>query len=106
MATRLGLKERSDELWAYNKATALTGGLLSLLDSQLPGIREDVAEMLKNMVMGWGGPAFWASLQTLVHHLNTVSSFPVPKVHLQFAICSLDLNIGVCGRQMQILQLS
>ena len=59
-------------MWAYNKATALTGGLLSLLDTDLPNVRENVTEALKAMTLDWGGPSFWSALKAILQYLDMV----------------------------------
>ena len=71
-AACFGLTERSDQLWAFNKATSATGGLAALLTSEFPGLREDAAAVLDALVLPWPSPNFWACLGRAVTQLNKV----------------------------------
>ena len=71
-AKLLGQAERSDELWAYVKATASTGGFLSLLDLDT-NTKACVVQMLTAMVVDWAGETFWEAMHLILNHLNKVS---------------------------------
>lgn len=65
-----GLSERSDQVWAYNKATVGTGGLAVLLllgDEELANCAETV---FCPLLFSWSTKEFWAALQDLFHQLE------------------------------------
>lgn len=63
-AARYGLDERSDQVWAYNKATAGTGGLAVVLPEE-GGLSSSAADLLCLLPMPWHTDEFWTALQDL-----------------------------------------
>lgn len=102
-------------MWAYNKATAGTGGLAAVLGSSLPGLREASAQLLGSLVLPWPSPAFTAALEGIATFLieastnaHTVGNRNLPSIALHWndltcnAILtshpSQELNVGFYSR--------
>lgn len=89
-AAVFGLSERSDQMWAYNKTTAGTGGLAAILGRSVPGLREASARLLGSLVSPWPSPEFTAALEGIAILLIEASTNAFRKNVFAFDCLALE----------------